>query len=124
MNTDLYDNARWLIGAIARGLNARSGDGIAEVLERLAAQAISEADFRTPEPVTLPVLRHLPEAIGETMLLDPDLAKRVFEEALANYLDDNVSAWELDADGGYHRRQPGDAAPHSAQAALLAKICS
>lgn len=77
MNTDLYDNARWLIGAIARGLNARSGDGIAEVLERLAAQSIGEADFRVPEPVTLPVLRHLPEAIGDTMLLDPDLAAAI-----------------------------------------------
>jgi hypothetical protein len=74
MNGELFDNARWLIGAIARGLHARSGDGIAEVLERLAEQAISEADFREPEPSALPVLRHLPQCIGETMLLDADIA--------------------------------------------------
>ncbi len=58
-------------------------------------------------------------------LVDPDLSKRVFDEALANYLADNVSAWQLHADGCYERLHPeGDAPPHSAQAALLAKICS
>jgi polyphosphate kinase len=57
-------------------------------------------------------------------LAEPDLAKRVFDEALANYLADNVSAWELRADGSYDRLEPGDAAPHSAQGALLAKIYS
>jgi len=57
-------------------------------------------------------------------LIDPDLSKRVFDEALANYLADNVSAWDLHTDGSYERRQPQDAPPHSAQAALLAKICS
>ncbi|QNP41056.1 polyphosphate kinase 1 [Lysobacter solisilvae (ex Woo and Kim 2020)] len=58
-------------------------------------------------------------------LVDPDLSKRVFDEALANYLLDNVSAWELQADGDYLRQHPGDGVPaHSAQGALLAKICS
>jgi polyphosphate kinase len=57
-------------------------------------------------------------------LLDPALARRVFDEALENYLADNVSAWELRADGSYDRLQPAGTAPHSAQAALLAKICS
>ncbi|WP_460714409.1 polyphosphate kinase 1 [Lysobacter terrae] len=58
-------------------------------------------------------------------LVDPDLSKRVFDEALANYLVDNVSAWELHAEGGYERVHPqGDVPPHSAQGALLAKICS
>jgi polyphosphate kinase len=58
-------------------------------------------------------------------LVDPDLSKRVFDEALANYLGDNVSAWQLHSDGYYERVHPeGDAPPHSAQAALLAKICS
>ncbi|GAB3354391.1 polyphosphate kinase 1 [Lysobacter tyrosinilyticus] len=56
-------------------------------------------------------------------VLAHDLSQRVFDEALANYLADNVSAWELHADGGYERRQPDGAAAHSAQAALLAKIC-
>jgi polyphosphate kinase len=55
-------------------------------------------------------------------LIDPALSARVFDEALANYLADNVSAWELRSDGSYQRLQAADSAPHSAQAALLAKI--
>ena len=77
MNTELFDSTRWLIGAIARGLNVRHGDGIAGVLDRMAEQAIAHADFIEPEPRVLPVLRHLPQAIGETMLLDPDLAAAI-----------------------------------------------
>ncbi|KQY51361.1 polyphosphate kinase [Lysobacter sp. Root494] len=57
-------------------------------------------------------------------LIDPALSNRVFDEALANYLADNVSAWELRSDGSYQRLQASDGPPHSAQAALLAKICS
>ena len=56
-------------------------------------------------------------------IVDPLLATRVRAEALDNYLADNCNAWELDAEGAYHRLAPGDAAPHSAQAALLAAIC-
>lgn len=77
MNSELFDNSRWLIGAIARGLNARHGDGIADVLERMAEQPITQSDFLEPEPRVLPVLRHLPQAIGETMLLDADLAAAI-----------------------------------------------
>ncbi len=50
---------------------------------------------------------------------DTRLAARIFREALQNYLDDNVQAWLLDAEGQYHRATPGDAAPHSAQSWLL-----
>ncbi|WP_440225751.1 polyphosphate kinase 1 [Dokdonella sp. MW10] len=53
---------------------------------------------------------------------DPKLARRVYEEALENYLEDNTQAWELDADGGYTHAQPGDDKPHSAQSTLLAKF--
>jgi polyphosphate kinase len=53
---------------------------------------------------------------------DPALAQRVFDEALANYLADNTSAWELQADGSYARVEPGDAPPHSAQRTLLAEL--
>lgn len=57
-------------------------------------------------------------------ILSPELARRVYDEALANYLADNLSAWELQSDGDYVRVQPtGDDAPHSAQACLLDKIC-
>ncbi len=84
MNLDLYENVRWLIGAVARGLHARSGEGVDEALDRLSQQALDQTAFREPEPQTLPALRHLPECIGEVMLLDPDLAAAIaaIEDAL------------------------------------------
>ncbi len=56
-------------------------------------------------------------------ILDPVLAKRVYDEELANYLADNTQAWQLDASGTYTRVLPkGNAAPFSAQRALLEKL--
>ena len=56
-------------------------------------------------------------------VLDPELAQRVHDEALANYLADNLNAWELQADGSYRKLAPGPGElPHSAQASLLAAI--
>lgn len=77
MNRDLYESVRWLIGAIARRLIARDGEGIDVVLERLSGQSLAETRFREPEPTVLPVLRHLPQVIGETMLVDADLAAAI-----------------------------------------------
>jgi polyphosphate kinase len=57
-------------------------------------------------------------------ILDPELAARVFEETLANGLADNTQAWLLDGDGRYHRAEPGDDAPYSAQQGLLTRFCS
>ena len=58
-------------------------------------------------------------------ILDPALAARVKDEALDNYLADNVDAWELQADGEYRRRSPAPGeTPHSAQSALLARLAS
>ena len=55
---------------------------------------------------------------------DPALSQRVYDEALDNYLRDNVMAWVLQPDGHYTRLQPCEGEPpHSAQATLLAKIC-
>ena len=56
-------------------------------------------------------------------ILDPELAQRVYDEALANYLADNTQAWLLKPDGSYERIVPGDDMPHSAQLALLGKLC-
>jgi polyphosphate kinase len=57
-------------------------------------------------------------------ILDPTLAKRVFDEELSNYLHDNLNAWELRDDGSYGRVSPADGEmPYSAQGALLAKLC-
>ncbi len=58
-------------------------------------------------------------------ILDPELAARVYDEEIANYLADNTHAWELASDGSYRRLQPeGDAMPHSAQHALLTRLSS
>lgn len=53
-------------------------------------------------------------------VLDGDLARRIHREVLQNYLDDNLNAWELQADGRYVKcePQPGQV-PHSAQQSLL-----
>ncbi|MCD7099778.1 polyphosphate kinase 1 [Stenotrophomonas sp. MMGLT7] len=56
-------------------------------------------------------------------ILDPKLIERIEHEVLQNYLDDNLNAWELRADGCYHklRPEPGQP-PHSAQMALLGTL--
>ena len=54
---------------------------------------------------------------------DAELAQRVYDEALENYLADNTQAWLLDAAGHYERATPGADMPHSAQTALMAKLC-
>ncbi|HVK93298.1 MAG TPA: polyphosphate kinase 1 [Noviherbaspirillum sp.] len=49
-------------------------------------------------------------------VLDKTLKKRVINEGLTPYLKDNANAWELTADGRYHRRKPrGKQAAFSAQ---------
>ena len=53
-------------------------------------------------------------------IIDPELAVRVYDESLVNYLADNTQAWLLHADGSYQRSEPGNAPPHSAQQMLLA----
>ena len=57
-------------------------------------------------------------------ILDPTLADRVFLEELDCCLRDNTQAWQLSADGNYHRIVPEENAPlHSAQVALMSKLC-
>jgi polyphosphate kinase len=54
-------------------------------------------------------------------ILQPELARRVYDETLDNYLRDNTQAWILGSDGRYTRSHPARGeAPHSAQQALLA----
>jgi polyphosphate kinase len=55
-------------------------------------------------------------------LVDPKLRKRVIEEGLKSYLDDNVQSWEMHPDGHFTRRKRGRGKAHSAQASLLAKL--
>ena len=56
-------------------------------------------------------------------ILDPELAQRVFDEELGNYLADNPQAWQLHADGSYTPHPAGATARcrYSAQGALLGR---
>jgi polyphosphate kinase len=57
-------------------------------------------------------------------VLDPKLKRRVLQEGLKIYLDDNSQAWEMDSDGHYHRRQPGRGRSRCAQMELLADLAT
>jgi polyphosphate kinase len=52
-------------------------------------------------------------------VLDRKLRKRVIDEGLKAYLQDNSQAWEMDGGGHYRRRKPGRASPRCAQLELL-----
>jgi polyphosphate kinase len=52
-------------------------------------------------------------------VLDKKLKARVLEEGLKIYMQDNCQAWEMNAEGSYHRKTPRRAAPKSAQTQLL-----
>ncbi len=56
-------------------------------------------------------------------VLDSELKARVVDEALKPYLSDNWDAWDLGADGSYHRQKPkGRGHPISAQQGLLDRL--
>jgi hypothetical protein len=103
VNQIAFDTALWLIGAIARGLRRRGGEGVAEALDRLSSQPLDDAHFRVLEPTRLPVLRHLAQCTAETILVDADLAAAIaaVDEHLrwrqsASYNDKNLGAGFLD----------------------------
>ena len=52
-------------------------------------------------------------------VLDAKLKKRVINEGLKPYLEDNCQAWEMDQDGQYHLQSPHRGKPQPAQEALL-----
>jgi Dimethlysulfonioproprionate lyase len=91
MSDDLYNDVRWLIGAIARALHARGGDAVDEVLGRLAEQDLTREPFIVPRPATLPVTRYFAQTIAETMMLEPAVAA-----ALAS-LDGHLKWWQTAA---------------------------
>ncbi|MDD2914137.1 MAG: polyphosphate kinase 1 [Gallionella sp.] len=55
-------------------------------------------------------------------LLDKKLKKRVIDEGLKVYLQDNSQAWEMDGDGHYQRKSSRRAVQKCAQGALLAEL--
>ncbi|HEU0290078.1 MAG TPA: polyphosphate kinase 1 [Burkholderiales bacterium] len=52
-------------------------------------------------------------------VLDPKLKKRVINEGLKPYLEDNCQAWDMDAEGHYSLRTPRRGKPVAAQETLL-----
>ena len=52
-------------------------------------------------------------------VLDAKLKKRVINEGLKPYLEDNCQAWEMDQDGQYHLKAPSRGKPQAAQETLL-----
>jgi polyphosphate kinase len=57
-------------------------------------------------------------------ILEPKLQKRVIEEGLLKYLEDNTQAWAMASDGHYERCRPGKAPPRNAQLELLQELAS
>ena len=77
MSDDLYNDARWLVGAIARGLHARGGFPVDDVLQRLAEQDLTRGDFVEPRAQNISVTRYFAQSIAETMMLEPELAAAI-----------------------------------------------
>lgn len=77
MSDDLYNDARWLVGAIARGLHTRGGVHVDEVLQRLAEQDLTRGDLVVPRSQNLPVTRYFAPCIAETMMLESELAAAI-----------------------------------------------
>jgi len=57
-------------------------------------------------------------------ILDRKIKQRVIQEGLKPYLADNSQAWEMNADGDYHRRRSRGRIPRSAQEQLLAMLAA
>jgi polyphosphate kinase len=57
-------------------------------------------------------------------VLDRKLKKRVLDEGLKAYLQDNCQAWEMDGDGHYRRKAPRRAARTCAQEELLKQLAA
>ena len=55
-------------------------------------------------------------------ILEPKLKARVIREGLRAYLADNSNAWEMNADGEYHRKK--GRMHRSAQEQLLASLAA
>lgn len=77
MSDDLYNDARWLVGAIARGLHAHGGIPVDDVLQRLAEQDLTRRDFVEPRAQNISVTRYFAQSIAETMMLEPELAAAI-----------------------------------------------
>jgi hypothetical protein len=74
-----FEDIAWAIATIGSSLAARHGSepGVAEVLARLNEQDLSARAFAGVRPARLPGCRHLPEAIGETVMTAAEVAAAI-----------------------------------------------
>ncbi|MDD5180859.1 MAG: polyphosphate kinase 1 [Gallionellaceae bacterium] len=57
-------------------------------------------------------------------VLDKKLKKRVIDEGLKVYMQDNSQAWDMDKDGHYRQKTPRRTTPKSAQSVLLQELAA
>lgn len=74
MSADVISNARWLVDAIQRGLEAAGGTGVEPALKRLGEQDHSTAAARAAMPRSLPVCRYLSETVAASLMVDAGVA--------------------------------------------------
>ncbi len=67
-------DVRHVIGRIARGLMARGGEGVENVIYRLSEQPLKDENFKAPEPATKPVVKHLDATLAAARTLDAELS--------------------------------------------------
>lgn len=98
-NTITPPDVRHVIGRIMRGLMARGGEGVANVIARLTDQPLTDPHFRLPEPATKAVVRYLDQTLTQAASLDRELADglKVIAPALhwaqsESYTDDILGA--------------------------------
>ncbi len=84
-------DVRHVIGRIARGLMARGGDGVENVIQRLSEQPLRDPDFKAPEPALKPVVKHLEATFAAARTLDVELADALKVLAPALHWDQSPS---------------------------------
>ena len=67
-------DVRHVIGRIARGLMARGGEGVENVIYRLSEQPLKDPDFRLPDPASKPVVKYLDATLSQLRTMDSEMA--------------------------------------------------
>ena len=84
-------DVRHVIGRVARGLMARGGEGVENVIYRLSEQPLKDPQFHLPEPATKPVVKYLEQTLKQAETLDKELADALAKIAPALHWDQSES---------------------------------
>lgn len=87
-------DVRHVIGRIARGLMARGGEGVENVIYRLSEQPLKDPQFHLPVAASKPVVRYLEQTLTQTASLDKELADGLAVIAPALHWDQSESYTE------------------------------